>query len=94
MYMYMYVYIMYIIIDVQHIYNYLIFFSFSPSLCSVPGVPVDKVTSVHLVMPSGITNTSDSGTIAQGRVEIEFMGIWGTICDDYWDINDGNVICR
>ena len=85
--------VMYIIINVHTIISSS-FSSFSPSLCSVPGVPVDKVTSVRLVMPSGITNTSDSGTIAQGRVEIEFMGIWGTICDDYWDINDGNVICR
>ena len=55
----------------------------------------NKVVYIHAApcSPHGKVRLTGS-TPGRGTVEICLNGTWGTVCDNYWNIPDAEVVCR
>jgi len=51
-----------------------------------------SVTRIHVLLLT--VRLAGSGLPYEGRLEVFYNGIWGSVCDDYFEDVDATVACK
>jgi len=60
---------------------------------AVNGASCSQVAAVQCTAPNNI-RLRGGPNASSGRIEVQYRGQWGTVCDDYWDQDDAETACR
>ncbi|NWZ29880.1 DMBT1 protein, partial [Asarcornis scutulata] len=63
-----------------------------------PAAPVGARAQMWPLSPSFVLEYTgfrlvNGSTACEGRVEVEVLGSWGTLCASRWDLSDAHVLC-
>ena len=58
-------------------------------------IQIVKLYFIHsLACNQGDIRLVGSTSSLEGRVEMCYDGVWGTVCSDYWETVEASVVCR
>ncbi|XP_067220648.1 deleted in malignant brain tumors 1 protein-like isoform X3 [Chanodichthys erythropterus] len=76
-------------VSVSHQGSYSCYYSYQNGTVISP-----RSNTVIIIVGEYTIRLVNGNTNCSGRVEILYDGQWGTVCDDNWDIEDAEVVCR